>query len=66
MQSALNQQNAKLLGGHTLVARDQSPHPCYGAATNTDSKREKIRGAILEKRNFNGDAVLLVEHSAQG
>ena len=25
VQSALNQQNASLLGGHTLVARDQSP-----------------------------------------
>ena len=50
VQSALNQQNAKLLGGHTLVARDQSPSiPAMGLQLTLIVNGKKFRGAILEK-----------------
>ena len=68
VKSALNQQNAKLLGGHTLVARDQSPsNPSMGLQLTLIVNGKKYsneqfwrKGNLLTEMLY-----LLVEHSAQ-
>ena len=51
VQSALNQQNAKLLGGHTLVARDQSPSiPAMGLQLTLIVNGKKIQRSNSGKR----------------
>lgn len=61
-QSALIQQSAQLLGGHTLVARDQSPStPAMGLQlTLTVNGKQNPRGRFWGKGKLQpGDALLL-------